>query len=397
MSKQGIQSERGAALVGTLFVITLTSILLIGTVTLATSTQNRTHRDAVYAGALDLAEAAINHQLATISRDPADANLEPGTEAALGQGGFYAYCTNLDGTTWTDPQNLLVHGQGTRDGVTRRVRIRARGFDWEGRFAIYTMESVSVWNGSSMDIVGDVGSNGSLDFNGTPNITGSVYFNGPTAGWVGGDPGVYTVVRHPRKITFRTVQEEAMIVRPGGGLDNIAMFNDNALAIPPIVSNSVTNSVTLVGKPGGADYYLTNLNLTGNKSITFNNTNGPIRIWIGPSGGTSTANFRGGTAAIKMDQDPTKACSIYVATTSGITLAGNERLDAEIIAYNKNTWGQEYGYVRNSGNPVIYGRILAHRADINGNVTVNYQQANIRPTNYAYYGYAGGWVEVGAR
>lgn len=394
--------QKGVAIIGVLIFILITTILLAGVGTYAVSHQTRADVDMRYAAALDLAEAGVNFELRRISQDTALADNCPGTARNLGEGTFTVYCANRDGSTpWTPPDYLDIISTGTIDGVSRTVRASVKGYMADGNYAIYTMEGTSFWNGSAISIVGDIGTNGYFDFSGHPGISGSVYFNGPNAGWADGDdPGGYNVIRRPGRRDYPTVAEKALEMFPNsgstapGGLAYLATNNDNARAIPPIVNNSITNSVTLVG-PG--NYYVTNINLTGNKKITFDNTLGPINLWIGPPNGTGTARFRGGTAAISATSDPSKACQIFVATQSGIDLAGNERIDATIHAYNVDGNGNAYGYVLNSGNPTIYGQIIANRADINGNLTVNYVPGTIVPQNYSYYGFDDLWVEMNGR
>jgi hypothetical protein len=277
------------------------------------------------------------------------------------------------------------------NGTPRTVKVSVKGYTARGNFAIYTLEGVSVWNGSSISITGDVGSDGYFDFSGHPGITGSVEFDGPGAGWYGGiDPGGYTVSYTPKPIVWPTVDQIAntQYGAGGAGLAYFATHNDNASA--GIVGCSITSSITL----HAGNYYLTNINLTGSNKITFDNSAGPVNLWIGPSGGTGTCKFRGGTAAIK--SDPSKLCNIYVGTASGINLAGNEEIDANIYAFNSPAGG-DVGYVINSGNPTINGQIITKKADINGNLTVNYVPGAVKPTSIGYYGFDNSWLELNAR
>ncbi len=386
--------DRGGAIIGVLFVLLIISILLLGTGTLAVGHQNLEKTDENYAAAIDVTEAGINYELRKISVNPASANQYPGTATGVGNGSFKVYCMNRDGSTpWTSTSgSLYVVSVGTVDNVSRTVKVSVKGFAPAGKFAIYTMDSISIWRGSAMNIVGDVGSNGQLDFTSHPGITGSVYFNGPDAGWYGGDPGGYPVVRNGSQITWPTVRQVAQTT-PAGSLAALAVTNSNASANPPIVNNSITNSVTLTA----GDYYVTNINLTGNNKITLDNSAGPVNIWVGPEGGTGTCKFRGGTAAIKTDTDPSKACHIYVATQSGIDMAGNEEVDALVYAYNKDANGNNYGYVQNSGNPTLNGQIIANKVDINGNITINYTTDLIKPTSFGYFGYDNSWTEINPR
>ncbi len=398
--KRNSQRQRGSVLVTTLFMIVVTSILLVGVGIFVSSHHTRVQSDSSYARALDLAEAGLNYQMRKISLGTDYSN----STVNLGGGTFTAQClVRGTNTPWTPAHGytLEVLSTATVNGVPRAVRASLKGYPFEGRYAIYTMDSVSVWNGSSISIVGDIGSNGKYDFSGHPGVSGNVYFNGPNAGWHNNvDPGGYSVVRNGRPAEYKTVDQIALEMFPNsgptapGGMEYLALNNSNANAVPPIVNNSITDSVTLKG-PG--NYYLTNINLSGNKKITLDNSAGPINIWVGPSGGSGTCRFRGGTAAIPISSDPTKQCSIYVATQTGIDLAGNERIDALIYAYNRTPQGNAYGYVRNSGNPIVNGQILANEVDINGNITVNYIRDIVKPGGASYFGFDNSWVEVNPR
>lgn len=393
-------------LVGVLFFSLIAAILLLGVGSYAVSHHARVLADAKYAAALDMAEAGIDYEfyrLTTLGPTYADpyptgATYTCPTTVKVGDtsytGTFNVYCKDASSAaTWdTTTGFLVVVSKGTVDGVSRTIQASAKGFDVPGKYAIYTMDSISIWRGSSMDITGDVGSNGNLDFTSHPGISGSVYFNGPAAGWWGNTPSGYNVVRSPRAVTWPTVDQLAAQKRTGG-LAGLAISNDNAKANPPIINNTISDSKTLTA----GDYYITNMNLTGNKKITLDNTNGPVNIWIGPANGTGTARFRGGTAAIPVSSDPSKASHIYVGTASGIDLAGNETIDALVYAYNKDAAGNPYGYVQNSGNPTLNGQIIANKVDINGNISINYATDLIKPTSYGYYGFNNSWTEVNPR
>lgn len=366
----------------------------MGIGTFAVSHQTRMRADLNYAQALDLAEAGIDYEFRKVSLDPTTADQSPGVRYTFGQGSFTVYCTNKDATTpWSSSQYLYVVSTGTVNGISRTVKVSCKGFTPSGNYAIYTVNNISVWSGASASISGDVGTNGKFQFSSHPTINGSIYFNGPNAGWSGGDPGSYTTTTQPRAITWATVDQIANTSFPSGGLTWLKTHNSNASASPPIVGNSITDSVTLTA----GDYYVETLNLTGSKAITFDNRTGPVNLWVGPAGGASTAKFRGGTAYVPIALDPTKANHVYVATKGGIDLGGNSQMDALIYAYNKDSSGTEYGYATNSGNPIVNGQIIANQYDLNGNIQLNYVTDLIKPTSYGYYGYDDSWQEVGAR
>jgi len=389
--------RRGAAIVTTLFVLLIISILLIGVGANVTSHNQRAVMDASHAAAIDVAEAGVNYEFRKISADEASADQQAAPyTGSIGPGSFRVYCTSRDGGAWTPPADLYVYSTGTVNGVSRTVRVAAKGYPPEGDFAIYSMNGTSVFNGSAILIDGDVGTNGYFDFNGHPGVNGDVYFCGPAAGWSGGDPGGYVVQYTPKAVEWETVEEAALrLFPPGtyppGGLAYLALVNDNLKS--GIIGNRITDSVTLIG-PG--NYYVTEIDLTGSKKITFNNLLGPINLWVGPEGGSGTCRFRGGTAALSLDKGGAPI-HIYVATTTGIDLAGNEVLDASINAYNRRADGTEYGYMVNSGNPIINGQVISNTIDINGNITVNYKPGLNSPTSVGYYGYDNSWVEINPR
>jgi hypothetical protein len=384
------------------------TILLSGTARFAVMNLQRAQYDADYARAIDLADAGANYELNRISLSTANAHQSPGTTINPGWGparSFKVWCTRrqangTETTPWTAPNDLYIHAIGTSGSVSRHVRIAARSLAAQhGNYAIYTMAGVSTWHGSSMSINGDVGSNGQFAFSGHPGVTGGICFNGPSAGWSGGAGTGYTVTTSSTAIEWPTVAEKAAAY---GGLAYLKTHNDNAMAVPPITGYSITGNVTLKG-PG--NYYIETLSLNGQKAITFDNTNGPVNVWIGPEGGTqAAARLRGGSAAVTLpsDYDPATApvdrrCTIYVGTRNGIDIAGNNQLDCSIYAYNKDANGSVYGYVQNSGNPTVNGQILAGQADINGNLTINYRKTQIPPATAAWYTFDNQWIEISPR
>ena len=387
-------SRRGFTIVTVLVFILVISTLLSGIGIFAVSHQNRAMVDSDYAAALSLAEAGANWEFRKLSMDQNLPDQWPGATVNMAGGSFQVWCANSDGSVpwnnaWPNNDELHVFSRGTVDGVTRTVRVAVKGYYATGNYAIYGTDQISTFNGTSVIIRGDIGTNDQLQFTGTPSITGGIYFNGPEAGWVGGVPSGYTTNYDIKPYDWPTVSQIAMSMFPAGGLAWLATHNDNSRAIPPIVGNSVNTSTTL--PPG--NYYLTNVNLSGSRAITFDNTNGPINIWIGPEGSTSIARFRGGTAAVALDVDPAKAPRIYVATRGGIDLGGNQQLDALVYAVNRDASGETYGHIENSGNPRIRGQLIADDVDLNGNIQIDFVTHLIRPITFGYYGFDNLWEE----
>ena len=386
--------RRGFTIITVLVFILVISTLLSGIGIFSVSHQTRAMADSDYAAALSLAEAGANWEFRKLSLNQNLPDQWPGATVNWGGGSFTVWCANSDGSvpwnnTWPNNDELHVFSRGTIDGVTRTVRVAVKGYYAQGNYAIYGTDQISTFNGTSVIIRGDIGTNDQLQFTGTPSITGGVYFNGPDAGWVGGAPGGYTTNYDIKPYDWPTVSQIAWNMFPQGGLNWIATHNDNSRAVPPIVGNSVTTSVTL--PPG--NYYLTNVGLGGSRQIYFDNANGPINVWIGPEGGSSIARWRGGSAAVAVDAAPDKAPRIYVATRGGIDLGGNQQLDALVYAVNRDASGDSYGHVENSGNPRIRGQIIADDVDLNGNVQVDFVVHLIRPITFGYYGFDNLWQE----
>ena len=387
-------SRRGFTIVTVLVFVLVISTLLSGIGIFAVSHQGRAMVDSDYAAALSLAEAGANWEFRKLSMNQNLPDQWPGATVSMGGGTFQVWCANSDGSVpwnnaWPNQDELHVFSRGTIDGVTRTVRVAVKGYYAQGNYAIYGTEQISTFNGQSVIIRGDIGTNDQLQFTGTPLVTGGIYFNGPDAGWVGGTPSGYVTSYDIKPYEWPTVSQIAMNMFPQGGLSWIATHNDNSRAVPPIVGNSVTTSTTL--PPG--NYYLTNVNLAGSRTITFNNTNGPVNVWIGPEGSTSIARWQGGSAAVATDVDPTKAPRIFVATRGGIDLGGNQALDALVYAVNVDASGASYGHIENSGNPRINGQIIADDVDLNGNVTVTFTTHLMRPITFGYYGFDNFWSE----
>ncbi len=393
------RSRHGAALISALVFVVVVSLALAGIARLAVSHYERAQVESDYSCVLPLAEAGANYEFWKISQNTSNADQisqsnPHGVTYSFGSGTFTVYCTNLDGSTpWTPPNNLYVISTGSLNGTSRTIKVAVKGFSdtSKGKFALYTVDGISTLNGSAMTIAGDVGTNGQFSFSGHPGITGSIYFDGSAAGWSGGNPGGYNVINEPQPVTWPTIDQIANQMFPGGGMAWLATHNDNATkANPPISGNSISSATVLTG-PG--NFYVTNVSLHGQQTITFDNTNGPVNVWLGPDGGSGQILFRGGSAAIA--RSSTNPVTIYAATTGGVNLGGNSEMDASVYAYNVSG-GAPYGSVTFGGTPDIYGSVITDQANIHGNVTINYEPGAVVPTNWGvgYYGFNNSWQEL---
>ena len=60
---------------------------------------------------------------------------------------------------------------GTKNGVKRRVRVAAKSFGGSANYALFGASNGTI-NGGAATVQGDVGTNGTLLFNGGPSVTG---------------------------------------------------------------------------------------------------------------------------------------------------------------------------------------------------------------------------------
>src|SRR5207247_2563800 len=124
-----------------------------------------------------------------------------------GSGTFRVYCTNKDGSTpWTPPSSLYVISTGAIHGVSRTVKVSLKGYYSSGsaNYALFGVTASSV-NGTMTCILGDAGTNGTLNFNGHPSVSGSVDFNGPGSDWTSSPGGTYTVNYNASAVVWPTV------------------------------------------------------------------------------------------------------------------------------------------------------------------------------------------------
>ena len=354
-----------------------------------------------YINALNIAEAGVNYEMRKISRDVTTADqagmsTPRGAVYSFGGGTFRVYCANRDGTTpWVSPNPLYIYSVGTINGVSRTVRVAAKGnssgISLPGSYVLFGVQE-GIINGSPTTVNGDVGTNGFCTFNGHPTITGKVIFNGPGSNWQSPPNGCYDVNYQSQPVVWPSVTQIANQAC-SGGLTWLASHNDNALATPAIANNFVlTNGTTLTlkGKAGGANYYVTSLTCNGNDKIAFDNSAGPITLWMGPSGSSSTFVFNGGQAAVKYSQDSTKAVQIYVATNNDVIFNGNIELDAGVYNYNSASSGR----VILNGSPVVNGCVIGNKFTCNGNPTITYLSNIFQTGGTTYYGFDNSWLEI---
>ena len=442
--------QHGGILITTLAVSIVIAIILAGTATLTLSHLSRAHTETNYANALNLAEAGVNfeiHQLCLTPAQPDQVSLSSpsGVTYPLGTGSFRVYCANRDGSTpWTPGSKLYVVSSGMIAGVTRTIKVgvtpRSNVSAGTPFYTLFGTQAEALNGvaglllpGNGITVNGNIGSNGFIAYTGHPTINQGAYnttFNGSGSDWLSGlNPAGYSAAHTSQAVVWPTVDQIANGLYPSdqyppGGLGWLALHNDNATAVPPIASSSIialgTSTITLYGKAGGANYYLQTLNVAAASQIVFDNTNGPITIWIGPSGGVAASVFSGGTATVKMSADSTRPVRIYDGTIGGIVINGNHEFDAGIYAVNgtsSNPAGVDFtgllpalSTVVLNGGPNFHGQIIANTVALNAlpafpisNSTVvsltgesgANGQGYFQPVDY--YAYDNIWQEINGR
>ena len=147
----------------------------------------------------------------------------------------------------------------------------------------------------------------------------------------------------------------------GGEFTTYSTDNDNNLAVPAISGTEIKledQSMTLHGKAGGANYYLTSIELVeleGNSTLTIDTTNGPVNIFL-----TVKMQIEDG-AAINTGGAPSKF-SIFSNSNEDIEIKGTGVFNGLIYA--------PYAYVKIKNDGNFYGAIWAGSVEIkdSGNV-----------------------------
>ena len=96
--------------------------------------------------------------------------------------------------------------------------------------------------------------------------------------------------------------------------------------------NTINRTVVLTA----GNYYVERMNVTGTDLIIFDNTLGPVNIWIGPYAGMQQNTFRG-DRSVPIVNNPAHRPAIYVATKGALNVAGDNQIDALIYAHNEDS------------------------------------------------------------
>ena len=406
---------RGNALITSLVFAVVIALILAGIGTLTVSHYSYAHTEADSAAALDLAEAGINYELHKITENIGQADVGSGNTYAAATldpsltGTFNVTCANRDGSPWnaSTAQQISIYCTGVVNGAQRTVRI-----DAQPTGAFYTTYSLyyTRFNNDNAIVNGVCGTNQYIaipndDPNQRPTIT-SVALNGPGARWSPSDPGGYKQVANSKPVTWNTV-DAIMNKTFSGGANYLATHNDNALATMtqpgvPGQQSGIQGSqmsamgsevVTLKGKAGGANYYLTDILFDDNSSLQFDTTNGPISIWYNPSASAAGVYLRG----CNVVNGPLSNHVLFYSAGAGIVQVqpdtNNDRIDMGLYAYNLNSTGRQIGGITLSGAQTFHGQVVGNSITINNAAQITGEKGYFDIPE-EYFAFSGNWCEL---
>ncbi|MBM3495667.1 MAG: hypothetical protein FJX72_15290 [Armatimonadetes bacterium] len=164
------------------------------------------------------------------------------------------------------------------------------------------------------------------------------------------------------------------------------MATINGVAGIPGSKFTCNNNVTVVlpGKAGGANYYITDAYFKNNATIRFSNSTGPVRIWIGPSGGSGGWYAKNNADFRVTSTDPANAPRLYLATTGGFTGKNNVDCNFGIYAYNELN-GSKWGHIEVKNNMMMQGTFVANQVTAKNNTGVTAGPPYWQPLGAAYY------------
>lgn len=453
-------AQRGAALIMTLVAIAIVGVLMAAVGNLVIGHYARAQTDQDAAKALNYAESALNVQiqkitvaLFTTGNVPASAYgtsetspYQVGTDSSVST--YFAPANVTNGVTcWVDVGSggginpyvqQYVYGKATVNGVTRYVRAKVGGDGIFDRWAVFGVNGVT--GGGSLVVNGLVGSgNGpaatDLQLGGNSSalgvdLYGGAVYSGPSSIPQTSDPdgitlptitaianqaatGVQNYTATPAPAYKTSISNTQGILDFAGTTANDTTHNDNytygkfnGSAMAADGSNDPkNNTIQLVGKPWGANYYLTSLGgVGGTVTIQANildpvtNTLQPINLWVNS---TNTTEKLAGTSSIQIyrgsvpstDQiNDSRYFRIYYRNPTGtLQTVGGSTLSATIYAYD--TVGST---VELSGNTTINGTLIANQViKSTGSVVVNWPNPTgiQQGEGVLFYGVKNGWQE----
>jgi hypothetical protein len=442
--------QQGMALILALVAIAIITALLAGILLLVVSHFALSHTNSSYANALNLAEAGINWELQKISQNPALADNTPATQV-FPTGSNRSFQVHAEaypaGGAWLPPGPFWVISTGTVDGVSRTVRVVARGYGLAGLYALFGIDTLNV--GGNATINGASGTNGVVNVNGNPSFNGNFVYCGTATGGPVTPVPPGEVFHEPLRIDWPTVNElanqraaEKYDVTTNLGVDFFATenngvpYNDNNLIVDiagnpvpiaqykldqgtfqqvakdanPYLEDGVTPN-PLYGKNvivlGPGDYYFESMDVQGNNGLRIDPGDGIVNIWLGPAAGPGGIDFVNGGCMFFTSHDASRF-HLYQGSKRDLQLTGTMDFYGNVYAHNgPDKFGQYYGSIKVLGDGNIWGSVIGYDVyKMTGSAVINFpSNGGMGPGGWGpgpapgepifFYGFDGSWEEVG--
>lgn len=152
--------------------------------------------------------------------------------------------------------------------------------------------------------------------------------------------------------------------------------NDNAAYATingnPVVGNTIItnngNTVTLTGKPGGSNFYFTKVDLKNSVTMNINTTNGPVNIFLDGSGAASGVIFDSkNSTTINITPGTPTDFTIYSNSTQKINFKHNSEFSGFVYA--------PFGSIDMKNSSSVYGALWGNNIDIKNSGTLYYDEA----------------------
>jgi hypothetical protein len=238
----------GLTLITALAFTVVVGTVLAGVGTVAVSHYGRSETEGDYANAIALADAGINYELLYVSRNIND----PGTPPHQEGGAYTGTIPGVPGTftvfvrDWNSgacdsgsfappEEEVCVVSTGTVNGISRTAIVRGIKKSLFDEYALFAYKEGVFGGGGAgsgtTSIVGNLGTNGPVTFNGTKGseiVVGELTLNGGGSEVTDDNDIKSNVVGNPEPVELPTVSEIADSLFGANGLTWLQTNNDNA-------------------------------------------------------------------------------------------------------------------------------------------------------------------------
>lgn len=401
--------NRGSALISSLFIVAMTSLLGSGICLLAESHEARQRHEADYSLAMQLAEAGINYEINYYQNNSTvHTSASPYSGTLSGITGSYSVYSDSTSPT-------LVTATGTVGNITRKVTVAVSGSSvFNGAYAVFGTQGVTL---NSNTITGTVGSNAAIagspsssssktcttqahctcNYDTCDNICNKQFANGWST--LSSSTCVNNQCSNMRCYYFSWLQVDSPQWTtpcnwPPAGTSKTTCTDSQ-------ISNYPGNTVIL--EPG--DYYFTTCQIKScnikcdNGGVCCNNTNaGPCRIWCGGSDNTDD-QFCSTIACTSSSQSLAPKCFYDKAHTCTISCSNQCCGFYGVKCGSSGSTNCCHMVLGTTSSPCTNytGTCIADQVTLSSsasgtsNANISY---NTDPTTNSQFGFSGSWQEV---